>query len=64
MESFDPTPTERADQIEAALIGLAAIIEGVQGMTIIYARWIRAGLMHIDDVPERSRAEVEALLEE
>ena len=33
-------------------------------MAKIYVRKIKAGLMTIDDVPERWRAEVEKLLEE
>lgn len=31
-------------------------------MAAIYARWIRAGRLTIEDVPDRWRAEVEALL--
>jgi hypothetical protein len=31
-------------------------------MVAIYARWIRAGKMTIEDVPERWRAETETLL--
>lgn len=33
-------------------------------MAVIYARRIRGGLMNIDEVPERWRDEVRALLEE
>lgn len=33
-------------------------------MAVIYARWIRAGRMVIGDIPERWRAETEALLPE
>lgn len=31
-------------------------------MAAIYARWIRAGRLTIEEVPERWRGEVEALL--
>lgn len=31
-------------------------------MAVIYARWINAGRITLEDVPERWRAEVEALL--
>ena len=31
-------------------------------MAKIYVRWIRAGRLTIDDVPERWRAEVQAML--
>ena len=31
-------------------------------MAAIYVRWIRAGRMTIEEVPERWRVEVEALL--
>lgn len=33
-------------------------------MAKIYARWIRAGKITIDDVPERWKAAVQALLSE
>lgn len=33
-------------------------------MAAIYARWITAGRITLDDVPERWRGEVEALLAE
>ncbi len=33
-------------------------------MAKIYARWIRAGKITIDDVPERWKAAVQALLDE
>jgi hypothetical protein len=33
-------------------------------MASIYARWIKAGKMALEDVPEKWRDQVEALLEE
>ena len=33
-------------------------------MAAIYARWIKAGKMTLEDVPEKWRDQVEALLEE
>ena len=33
-------------------------------MASIYARWIKAGKMTLDDVPEKWRDQVESLLEE
>ena len=33
-------------------------------MAAIYTRWIKAGRMTLDDVPEKWRDQVESLLEE
>lgn len=33
-------------------------------MATIYARWIKVGKMTLDDVPERWRGQVDAMIEE